>query len=173
MYGFARTADLKRNLEQESGQDLTVFFNQWYQGQGYPSYQVQWSELGSSYVKIKMNQATSHASVSFFEMPVALKFKNANQEKTIIVDNKSNGEIFISNIGFIPDTVLVDPEYWLISKNNSTEKIVFPNTGIPVVEFTRIRFKIHSLFTYMILIRHQLTCVMYNMLGQLVYKQQC
>lgn len=42
IYGFARTADLKRNLEQTSGQNLTNFFNQWYSGQGYPTYNVQW-----------------------------------------------------------------------------------------------------------------------------------
>ena len=29
-YGFARTDDLKRNLEQVSGKDLTEFFNDWF-----------------------------------------------------------------------------------------------------------------------------------------------
>ena len=45
IYGFARTADLKRNLEQASGQDLTEFFNDWFVGQGYPSYNVEWALL--------------------------------------------------------------------------------------------------------------------------------
>ncbi len=133
-YGFARTADLKRHLEQESGKDLTKFFNQWYEGEGYPSYQVQWSQLGSSNVKIKMGQVTSHASVAFFEMPVALKFKNASQEKTIVVNNTFNNQEFVQQIGFVADTVLIDPEYWIISKNNSTQKTVITNTGEGVAE---------------------------------------
>ena len=128
-YGFARTPDLKKHLEQESGKDLTKFFSQWYQGEGYPAYNVQWNQLGSRKVKIKMNQTTSHASVSFFEMPVALKFKNATQEKTVIVNNTFNGQEFLEQIGFVADTVLIDPEYWIISKNNSTQKIVSVNTG--------------------------------------------
>jgi aminopeptidase N len=128
-YGFARTADLKKHLEQESGKNLTKFFNQWYLGEGYPSYNVQWSQLGSSKVKITMSQVTSHASVSFFEMPVALKFKNATQEKTVIVNNTFNNQDFVQQIGFIADTVLVDPEYWIISKNNTTQKTVISNTG--------------------------------------------
>jgi len=128
-YGFARTADLKKHLEKESGKDLTTFFNQWYEGQGFPSYNVQWSPLGSSHVKILMNQTTSHSSVPFFEMPVALKFKNASQEKTVIVNNTSNAQLFIQQLGFVPDTVLVDPEYWIISRNNSTQKTTLVNSG--------------------------------------------
>ncbi len=121
-YGFARTTDLKRNLENVSGQSLTQFFQQWFEGEGFPSYTVQWNSFGSSRVRIKLNQTTSHPSVSFFAMPVPLLFKNANQQKLITVHNNSNGEIFMENIGFIPDTVMVDPELWLISKNNTTIK---------------------------------------------------
>ncbi|HSN62215.1 MAG TPA: M1 family aminopeptidase, partial [Ferruginibacter sp.] len=133
-YGFARTTDLKKHLEQESGKDLTKFFSQWYEGQGYPSYNVQWSMLGSSHVNIKMNQTTSHSSVAFFEMPVALKFKNATQEKTVVVNNTYNGQQFLEQLSFVPDTVLVDPEYWIISKNNSTQRISANNTGQSIVD---------------------------------------
>ena len=133
-YGFTNTPQLKAHLEKASGKDLTKFFNQWYIGQGFPSYHVEWSQLGSSSVKITMNQTTSHPSVSFFEMPVALKFKNATQEKTVVVDNKSNGEIFIQNLGFIADTVLVDPEYWILCKNNSTKKTALGNSGLGAVD---------------------------------------
>jgi aminopeptidase N len=134
IYGFAETGDFKRNLEQVSGKNLTQFFNQWYSGQGYPSYTVRWSQLGSSTVKIKMDQSTSHSSVPFFAMPVALKFKNGTQEKTVVVDNNFNGEVFMKEIGFVADTVLVDPELWLISKNNHAVKETIVNTGAGVVD---------------------------------------
>ncbi|RYY69768.1 MAG: T9SS type A sorting domain-containing protein [Chitinophagaceae bacterium] len=128
-YNFTNTQQLKRHMEQASGKNLTYFFNQWYTGQGQPTYNVQWSQLGSSSVRITMNQTTSHPSVSFFQLPVALRFKNATQEKTVVVDNNINGEVFTKNIGFIADTVLVDPEYWIISKNNTTQKVSLPNSG--------------------------------------------
>ncbi|HMK25243.1 MAG TPA: M1 family aminopeptidase [Chitinophagaceae bacterium] len=124
IYGFARTgADLKRNLEQTSGKILGYFFNEWFSGQGYPSYNVQWSNLGAGNVWIKMNQATSHFSVPFFELPVALQFRNATQQATVVVDNKVNGETFIRSIGFTPDTVLIDPDAWLITRNNTSTKL--------------------------------------------------
>ena len=136
-YGFATTNDLIKHLQKQSGKDLTEFFKDWFYGQGYPSYNVQWTQIGN-FVKIKMDQTTSDASVDFFELPIALKFKNATQQKTVIVDNKLNHEIFYRDIGFIADTVLVDPDYWLITKNNTTQKVsdniteqniiyVFPN----------------------------------------------
>src|SRR6266496_35057 len=133
IYGFAKTEDLKRNLEQVSGQDLTEFFNDLFKGQGYPTYNVEWTQLGSN-VRIKMNQVTSHSSVNFFELPVALKFKNASQEKTIVLNNTTNGEIFIRNIGFNADTVLIDPEYWLITKNNTSQKIPDVVNGQNIVQ---------------------------------------
>jgi aminopeptidase N len=137
IYGFARTSDLKRHLEQASGKDLTEFFNDWFTGQGYPSYNVEWTPVGSNRVRVKINQTTSHPSVNFFELPVPIKFKNATQQKTVVFDNTSNSQEFFENIGFVADSVFIDPDYWLISKNNiavkTTDKApqntvqVFPN----------------------------------------------
>ncbi|MDQ6756853.1 MAG: T9SS type A sorting domain-containing protein, partial [Bacteroidota bacterium] len=171
-YGFAKTDDLKRNLESVSGKDLTSFFKEWFYGQGYPSYNVQWSQIGNDYVKIKMQQTTSHASVSFFELPVALKFKNATQEKTIVVDNKFNGEIFYKNIGFIADTVLIDPDYWLITKNNTSQKVADNISGQNVVQV----FPNPVQSTLSIYIRNYkdalATLSIYNSAGQVLYKKQ-
>lgn len=171
-YGFAQTPDLKRHLENVSKKDLTYFFNDWFTGQGYPQYNVKWSQLGSSHVKITMNQTTSHMSVNFFELPVALKFKNATQEKTIVVDNKTNGEIFYRNIGFIADTVLVDPDYWLITKNNTSQK-VFDNGGPQDAVLVFPNPVQQQLFVYL---RNYSSAIanifIYNSAGQTVYKNR-
>ncbi len=123
-YGFARTDDLKRNLEEVSGKNLTTFFNNWYKGEGHPTYKVAWSNNKNNWAKIFISQTTSHPSVSFFEMPLALKFKKGAQEKTVVVNNTNNNQLFWEDIGFEADTVLVDPEFWVLSKNNSSIKEV-------------------------------------------------
>lgn len=128
-HGYARTADLKRHLEAESGKDLSKFFEQWYEKEGYPSFNVQFSQLGVGGVKFTLNQTTSHPSVTFFETPVALVFKNATQQKTVKVTHRTNGQQFIEQLGFVADTVLVDPEYWILSRNNKVQKINPINTG--------------------------------------------
>ena len=149
-YKTAVTSDLKRNLEAESGKNLTYFFNQWYEGEGYPSYNVKWNSLDTNCVTVKLSQTTSMPSVTpFFKLPITLKFKNATSEKIVVLDNVINDEIFVRNIGFKADTVLVDPDLWIISKNNTTEKTADvndntcgpltnppppPNTGLGVIE---------------------------------------
>jgi len=133
-FGFAKTDDFIRNMEAASGVDLKEFFDDWFYGQGYPSYKVQWTQIGNDYVKINMSQTTSHPSVTFFPLPVALEFKNATQQKTIVVNNTFNKQVFFSNIGFIADTVIIDPEYWLITNNNISEKINDDITGKNIVQ---------------------------------------
>ena len=128
-HGYARTADLKRHLEAESGKDLSKFFEQWYEKEGYPSFNVQFSQLGVGGVKFTLNQTTSHPSVTFFETPLSLVFKNATQQKTVKVTHRTNGQQFIEQLGFVADTVLVDPEYWILSRNNKVQKINPINTG--------------------------------------------
>ncbi len=133
-YKYASTKDLQRNLEAVSGISLNHFFDQWFKGEGFPTYHLQWSMLGNRHVKIKINQQTSDPSVDFFEMLIPIKCMNSTQEKVIFLNNTLNQEIFIEGIGFAPDTIIIDPEYRIISKNNSAEKIIFSDDRDPIVE---------------------------------------
>ena len=169
-FGFAATADFKRNMEAVSGNDLTKFFNEWFYGQGYPTYNVEWEQLGNDHVKIKMNQTTSDASVGFFELPVALQFKNGTQEKTVIIDNKFNGEIFLKNIGFVADTLVIDPDYWLITKDNTSKKIVDSTAGENIVQVFPNPFR-DNLNVYLKNINSQKVAYkIFDLTGRLVYK---
>ena len=171
-YSFARTADFKKNIEQVSGKDLTYFFDQWITGQGYPSFQIQWSQNKNNWAKIKVNETTSHNSVSFFKTPLALTFKNATQQKTIVIQVNSNGAETSADIGFAADTVLIDTEKQLISKNNTSTKInsstatindikLYPN---PVRDNLNISLKNPS--------DKKLTVQIYNSVGQLISQEQ-
>jgi hypothetical protein len=41
----------------------------------------------------------------------------------LVVNNVSNGEIFLKSVGFVPDTVFTDPDAWLITRNNTSQKL--------------------------------------------------
>lgn len=128
-YGFARTADLKRHLEATSGQNLTEFFNDYFYGQGYPSYSVdvQYSDTNQPTIFIKQTQ--SNPSVSFFEMPVPIKLinKSRGRDTTIVINSFQNnvGQTvrLSSNFGIV-DSAVFDPELQILSKNN-TAKVSF------------------------------------------------
>lgn len=123
-YGFARTTDLKRHLEAVSGQNLTEFFNDFYYGKGYPSFKVSYEE-GSDILSesFRISQTQSSASVPFFETPLPIRFKNSNRnlDTTIVFNITSNGK-YILPFKFklsILDTITIDPELWILSKNNT------------------------------------------------------
>lgn len=122
-YGYATTAHLKSHLQAASGKDLTYFFDQWFTGQGYPSYQVEWYPIGNA-VQVRLEQTQSHASVNFFQLPVPLLFRNSqtNQQKLVVLDHTVSGQLFSENLGFEATEVIFDPDVWLITRNNTITK---------------------------------------------------
>ncbi|MCB9294680.1 MAG: T9SS type A sorting domain-containing protein [Lewinellaceae bacterium] len=117
-FGYARTADLQRHLEQQSGQDLTEFFNDWFYGEGYPSYRFNWWQDGNT-VDATLDQITSHYSVDFFEMPVPIRFRGTDgSEQTIVFDHTENDQYFQFELPFEVAQAQIDPEYWLVSRGN-------------------------------------------------------
>ncbi len=122
-YGFAHTADLQRNLEEVSGMNLDYFFKQWLYGQGYPMFTVQWSENNNNFATINISQTTSHPSVSFYKLPLQLVFKNATQEKSFVINDTINNQQATLDIGFSADSILIDPQQWLISAHDTAIKL--------------------------------------------------
>ncbi|HEY5772975.1 MAG TPA: M1 family aminopeptidase [Chitinophagaceae bacterium] len=174
-FGFARTNDLKRNLEQVSGKDLTEFFSDWFFNQGYPSYTVKWNQDINNKAIISVSQTTSHPSANYFEMPLALKFKKGSQEKIIIVNNIKNNEFFSAEIGFKADTVVIDPDYWILSRNNVSTKEV--DLTIPISGFGINVFPVPtSSNTVTLSITNpgstKMSLQLFTTTGQLVWQQQ-
>lgn len=126
-YRYARTPDLQRNLEQESGQNLSDFFKDWYEGEGHPSYSLSWTQNANSWIKIKVSQRSSHPSVGFFEMPLEIKLKQGNTLKSFVLDIKRNNQEFWVNAGNPTDTILIDPNRWILSNNNTVTRLPHPS----------------------------------------------
>jgi len=118
-YGYAGTDDYKAHMEAASGMNLTEFFNDWFTGQGYPSYNIQCVKYPVNNVQVTINQTQSDASVSFFEMPVPIYFTDGTHDTTIVFNNTSTGQVFNCNPGFNATTITFDPELHICSKNNT------------------------------------------------------
>jgi len=120
-YGYARTIDLQNHLEAVSGKDLTEFLNDWFFGEGYPTYQVTWYQNPTNKdVQFTVNQSQSHNSVSFFEMPLPVRVKGSSgQSEMIRLEITENGQTFNTSLNFDITSIEIDPDKELISKNNS------------------------------------------------------
>ena len=119
-YNFSSTQNLKNHLEIVSGIDLTEFFNDWYYGEGFPSYQITCSQVGGN-VNFVVNQTQSHNSVSFYEMPIPIYVKGQGFDTTFVFDHTFSGQFFSATLPFSIDSVFFDPELWILSKNNTVD----------------------------------------------------
>ena len=146
-YGYSTIDDLKRHLETVKGIDLTEFFDDWYYGQGFPSYSIQYTPNPEG-VEIIIDQVTSHPSVDFFEMPVPLKISNGVQDTLVVVDHTFSGQKFDILLPFEPTSMEFDPDLWIISRNNFVEQVtntvdlelfdvtIYPNPATQVVSIS-------------------------------------
>ncbi len=116
-YGYAKTSDLKSHLENVSGISLGEYFRDWFEGQGYPTYEVKWDQEPNRLL-VQLGQTSSHSSVSFFEMPVPLRLQGEGEEVVVRLDNTTRGQIFQLNPGFKVESIEFDPELWLAAKSS-------------------------------------------------------
>lgn len=131
-YAYALTPNLQTHLETVYGNSLTEFFNDWIYNQGYPTYTIGVNQINPTQVQITVNQTQSHPSVTFFEMPIEIRLKDAlNQEFNVRLENTSNGQQFLVNVPFAVTEVIFDPNKHLISKNNN---VTLKNASFELLE---------------------------------------
>ncbi len=120
-YGFAHTRDLQRHLQNASGKNLDRFFKDWFYGKGYPSFFVQW-HWRNGQIQLQITQTTSDASVASFAVPLQLVFSSASQKVATVVNVENNITQLTLPLSFLPDSVLIDPDQFVISKQNSSRR---------------------------------------------------
>lgn len=136
-YGFAKTVDLQRHLEESSGIQLDEFFKDWVYGKGFPTYTLLWSQTNNQ-LEIEIQQNQSDPSVYFFNMPIPIQLKGANIDTSIILNPRFSGDQFNININEAIDSILFDPKKWILAKsdvisglkketNHKAKVILYPN----------------------------------------------
>jgi aminopeptidase N len=126
-YDFGRVAELQHYLETRSGIDLDEFFADWYYGEGYPSYVMEWEEQPDSVV-FTLSQLQSHPSVSFFEMPVPVTISENGNHYTFVLQHTGQFQRFAFFTGDVEiDSVKLDPERWILTRDNIVTEFI---TGV-------------------------------------------
>ena len=161
-YSFATTSDFQKVAESKSGRNLSPFFNQWIMKEGFPSHEITW-KTESQKLNLKIKQSTSHSSVAFFEMKIPLKVYNSTKTDSaiLIIEYKQNNSTFSYNLPFMADSIVFDPDLWLIA--GPTKFIKEQNLGIflyPNPSKNEAVLEINSTTS------EQVDIVIYNALGQ-------
>lgn len=118
-YDYAKTPQLIAHFEAVSNLNLTEFFNDWVYNEGYPTYTITVENIAAGKATIIINQTQSHPSVSYFEMPVPIRFIGPQgQTHDVVLENNTNGEEFTVDVPFIVTNAEFDPERNIISIGN-------------------------------------------------------
>ncbi len=144
-FSFAKTPNLIAHFEQEADTSLTEFMDDWFYGEGYPVYDVEWSQVENHQMLIELNQNSAIGDEHFFKLYVPIQLIGEGDTLNLRLDNQYNQQQFSIDVPFMVDTVLFDPDLWLISKNSSVSLsiheilnknlTIFPN---PTSQFVNI-----------------------------------
>lgn len=112
--------EFKAFSENYTGMDFTAFFEEWYFGEGYPTYSVQYNGVGTD-VHIKISQGTSVPAVTpLFSNPVDLRItRSGGLGDTIVRIPVSAGQTFsvIAGIENFQSVNAIDPMNFIINKS--------------------------------------------------------
>jgi aminopeptidase N len=111
--------DFKNHVANFCSIDLDSFFEQWYFGEGFPTYQVKYNQVGTDLI-LEISHTVSMPNVTpTFTNPVTLKLSRQGQADTLVrFPITSNSELFtLANYGTLVGTIGIDPSNWLINGN--------------------------------------------------------
>lgn len=113
----ARVSDFKLIAETISGLDLTDFFNEWYYGEGFPTYSAEWNRVNDNVV-IQLSQTSSMASVTpLFTNDIEIKVTGTNGLVETQIFSVDANTVSLS-LPFTEDVVSVqiDPNNWIVNE---------------------------------------------------------
>ena len=168
VYDFAVTDDLKKHLESSGDTMLTEYFNDWFYGQGFPTYYLLWTQDENDLLTIALDQTTSDPSVNFFEMKVPVRIYGDNDSLDVVLDHKKIGQLFQYDLPFEITGIVLDPEIKLLHANDVITHTELPEGTLQMVTYpnpadTELNMQIFNteLKDY--------TAILYNNASQIVY----
>lgn len=125
--GTALGVDFFQICENVSGINFTDYAEQWYFGEGFPTYSVIWNNVGSD-VLVKISHSVSAGGVTpTFTNPIDLLVSRTALPDTVYrFDITSNAtEFVLANASEITNITAIDPNNWII--NNAGSIVKNPN----------------------------------------------
>ena len=166
-FATASTADFKNLLEQFTKRDFTQVFNQWFYGQGYPTFNVKWNQLNDT-LFIQSTQTVS-STTSLFITPVEFKVTTATGDSIVRLHQSQLVNTFVLPIKTKVTQLTVDPNNWILNSAVVTNDPNWVGLLQPQKPSTLSAYPnpvAHTL--YLKNIPSETTIAIYNQVGQLV-----
>lgn len=111
--------DFKAVVEDISGEDFTDFFDQWYFGEGYPTYSIVWNQTEEG-LNMNVTQTASFPSVTpLFKMDMEYRVATTELDTVIRLHHDANFTQFTIPLEGEVGAIMVDPNNWVLNKTGS------------------------------------------------------
>lgn len=117
--GAPLTPQFKTIAENVSGLNLTNFFNEWYYGEGFPTYSLEWNAVQNQ-VFLHLTQSTSTGVTTLFTNDLEIKLSDGIGHDTIVrLQVNSNSQYYSFPYSQFFNTVSIDPNNWIINADGT------------------------------------------------------
>lgn len=126
----ANGLDIRDYFASASGVNFDEAFNEWYYGEGFPTYSARWNVDGSDLL-LKVTHTTSSTTPTFTN-PLELKFSRSGAlDTTVRIDINSNTSfVTIPNMSNVTNLKTIDPNNWIINNTGSIIRDLSMTAGI-------------------------------------------
>ncbi|MCG2793156.1 MAG: T9SS type A sorting domain-containing protein [Weeksellaceae bacterium] len=140
-YNYVKTTDFRNFLTSYTGKDFTEFFNDWIFGEGYPIYQIRWTQNTSTKkLTFRVGQTRSSSKVSFFEMPLPIKVSGSGgQTAYFVLNHTANNQYFTQDVGFDVTSVVFNYENQIVTKGSTVTK----DNSLAVNDFNKEKLNVY------------------------------
>ncbi len=114
----AKGTDIRDVLGAAGSIDLTDVFDQWYFGEGYPTYSARWNLIGNDLLLEITHTASKPVVTPTFTNPIEIRFARTGAPDTTIRFAVTNNldHYLIQNIGDVDYVIGIDPSNWIVNK---------------------------------------------------------
>lgn len=106
-----------QEVEDVTGMNFTNFLQEWYFGEGFPTYSVAWNKTGTD-MHLQITHTVSQGNVTpTFTNDLELKFSRTSLPDTIIrfSINANTTQTVLNNVGDFTAVTAIDPNNWIIN----------------------------------------------------------
>lgn len=116
-FSTASTVDFMNYYQAQTSINPTQFFNQWYYGQGYPTFDVKWNFNNGNAVILSTQSTSFPSSVPLFVTPMEYRIQRTSAPDTIVrVMHTNQTEMYVFPVLGTVIGVQCDPNNWVINK---------------------------------------------------------
>lgn len=119
-YGSVTTQDFQRVVEDETGQDWSLFFDQWaYSGTGEPQFSASWEDVGIGanhrvQLTLRQIQEFDDSNVTAFAVHLPVVVQTESGSRVFVIDVSERTEVREFDLDAPPVGIEVDPDRWIL-----------------------------------------------------------